>query len=73
MAGGRARRRTEADRKDARSDGGDSDRPAILVVSRDADDLAVVGHEVRKRYAGHYDVLKPAPPHKPASGWQRPP
>ena len=37
-------------------DGGQG-RPAILVVSRDPDDLAVLGDELRKRYGADYEVI----------------
>ena len=37
-------------------DGGQG-RPAILVVSRDPDDLAVLGGELRKRYGADYEVV----------------
>lgn len=35
----------------------DEDRPVILVVDRDPEDLARISDELKTRYGGHYDVM----------------
>ena len=42
----------------------EEDRPVILVVDRDQDDLARISDELRTRYGSHYDVLCTSSPNE---------